>query len=152
MRRLATLMLSALAIATPMPLQASIGSGSSASSASFVVETEAPPGFDELSREREVLVDVYFGGKRVGETRLIASPGVVRLLHPDEITAMVPHVQSPDQVMAALGGDLRSNAAHVCSKENSKECGSLSPGVAGVIYDESFSSRCLHPSNILDRD
>lgn len=134
MRKLGRLALCSVALAAPFAAQAS--SSSTSLSATFEAETAAPEGFEEIAGEREALVDVYFGGKRIGETRVIASPGSVRLLDPATVAALIPNLESADVVVRSLSGDLPSNAARVCSAQSAAECGRLSPAVAAVIHDE----------------
>ena len=52
----------------------------------------APPGFDQLARPRQILVDVYFGGSKVGEAMAIASPGRLRFVDPGKLLALLPQI------------------------------------------------------------
>jgi hypothetical protein len=95
-----------------------------------------PDGFDELTRPHEILVDVYFGGRKVGETRALARPGFLLLRDPQKITASLPNLAKPGDVAAALSGDLPTNAARVCQQSNGNDCGTLAVESVGIIFDE----------------
>jgi hypothetical protein len=96
-----------------------------------------PEGFANLTDERILLVDVYFGGVRTGEAKVSAAPGVVRLLEPAEVIEALPALTDRAAVEAALGaGTLAANASLACSAaSDSTRCGRLSPDVIGVIFD-----------------
>lgn len=96
----------------------------------------APPGFAELAAPRESLVDLYFGGRKVGETRITTRPGFVRFHDPGKVLALVPNARASPELVRALTGELPSNTRHVCADGTSRGCGILSPRVAGVIFDE----------------
>lgn len=124
--------------ATPAAAFAFGGSTSnlSASDVSFQARVEAPEGFEDLTASREILADLYVGGRRVGEARLIIADGSVRFLEPASIVALVPNLRDQTAAAAALEGELPANAAKICTGMNSLDCGRLNPEVAGVIFDE----------------
>ncbi|HSQ99939.1 MAG TPA: hypothetical protein VLM36_08480, partial [Sphingomicrobium sp.] len=95
-----------------------------------------PAGFSELAREHELLVDIFFGGQKVGEARVIARPGSVRFKDPEAVLALIPNVATSPGLREALAGDLPSNAGLVCAEGARTGCGELSPQVAGIIFDE----------------
>jgi len=95
-----------------------------------------PPGFAELTLDHELLVDVYFGGRKLGEAMVVARPGYVRFKDPARIVALIPNVVPSGALSAAFAGELPANAALVCSGGASRGCGSLSPQTAGIIFDE----------------
>lgn len=106
-------------------------------SASGNIETAGiPPGFTELSRQREVLVDIFFGGRKVGEARAVARPGYLKFREPEKVLGLLPNVDVTAALSAAMSNELPSNAALVCPEGISRDCGILSPEIAGVIYDE----------------
>jgi hypothetical protein len=108
-----------------------------AGSANLMLETTGtPPEFTELASAREVLVDVYFGGSKVGEAFAVAKPGSLAFRSVDDLLAMVPQVTDRDEVGRALAAELPSHGEMVCSAGNSADCGILSPEVAGIIYDD----------------
>ncbi len=95
-----------------------------------------PAGFSELAREHELLVDVFFGGRKVGEAKVIARPGSVRFKDPEAVLRLVPNVISSPGLGEALAGDLPSNADLVCAEGIRSGCGELAPKIAGIIFDE----------------
>lgn len=96
----------------------------------------APEGFDQLSQPREIIADVYFGGRKLGEAAAIARPGFLNLKNPAAVAAMVPRLADAAAIASALKGDLPTNSALACSQSNRGHCGELSPQIAGIIYDE----------------
>lgn len=95
-----------------------------------------PPGFTELARQRDVLVDIYFGGHKVGEARAVVRPGYVKFADPEKVLGLLPNVDPVTELSETLSKELPSNAALVCPEGIAQGCGTLSPEVAGIIYDE----------------
>ncbi|HEU4683162.1 MAG TPA: TcfC E-set like domain-containing protein [Nitrospira sp.] len=95
-----------------------------------------PPGFAELTLEHELLVDVYFGDHKVGEAMVVARPGSVRFKDPARIITLIPNIMPSAELSAAFASELPSNAAVACANRNRQGCGSLSPSIAGIIFDE----------------
>ena len=95
-----------------------------------------PSGFGELTREHEMLVDVYYGGRKIGEAMVIARPGSLRFKDSSKLLAQVPNLDVSAELSEAFEGDLPTNAGLVCPQGGSKGCGELSPQNAGIIFDE----------------
>jgi hypothetical protein len=107
------------------------------SASAFSIETKGvPSGFTELAREHELLVDLFFGGRKIGQARIVAWPGHMRFKEPAKVLALVPNVESSAELTAALTADLPSNSGLVCPEGAKRGCGILDPEVAGVIFDE----------------
>jgi hypothetical protein len=100
------------------------------------MESGVPQGFDALAGSREVMVDVYFGDRKIAEARAVAQPGLLRFQNPAEVLAALPQIIATPELSSALAGDLPSNSSAVCSKSNVGDCGLLKPELAGIIYDE----------------
>lgn len=96
----------------------------------------APPGFDQLARPRQILVDVYFGGSKVGEAMAIASPGRLHFVDPGKLLALLPQIIPSPELLETLEGDLPTHSDLVCSPGNQGQCGELSPETVGLIFDE----------------
>lgn len=96
-----------------------------------------PEGFSNLIEEHVLLVDVYFGGVRKGEAKISAAPGTVSFLEPESAIDLLPELTDRLAIEAALAaGNLSANSQLACSSTSDpKECGKLSPEVAGVIFD-----------------
>ncbi|WP_159798163.1 TcfC E-set like domain-containing protein [Croceibacterium salegens] len=103
----------------------------------LVLQVGEPEGFDNLTDTQVMLVDVYFGGVRRGETQVRATPGTVNLIDAASAVSLLPGVKDSAVVTAALAsGDLSTNAHLACRKSSDPAaCGRLSPEVAGVIFD-----------------
>lgn len=101
------------------------------------IKVGEPEGFANLTEEQMLLVDVYFGGVRQGETTIKTAPGVVTFVDPAEALALLPPLNDPAVVEGALtSANLPSNANLACGKTSDPaQCGRLAPEVAGVIFD-----------------
>lgn len=129
MHRLTRHLLGLLALVTPCPALAG--------SVNVQLETTGtPPGFDNLASTREVLVDVYFGGRKVGEAFAVVEPGVFRFRSARRVAAMVPEVLSPEDLAVALGAELPTHSERICSSGNATDCGVVTPDVVAIIYND----------------
>jgi hypothetical protein len=117
-------------LACAVPAAAAAGSA-------FAIQSSKPPaGFEQLDEPREVLVDLYFGGHKVGDAMAIATRGRLRFEKPQQVVAAIPNAKPDSELVDALTGELASNSDLVCSQTNAGKCGSISPPVASIIYDE----------------
>jgi hypothetical protein len=128
MRRFSRLFAWALALTINAP--------ASAHATTTFQSTGTPPGFGERASAREALVDVYFGGGKVGEALVTTKPGILRFRNPAALAARLPRLIAAPEVLSALSAELPTNSAAVCSASNSSSCGQISPQVLGIIYDE----------------
>lgn len=100
-------------------------------------ESVGPPaGFEELARPREVVLDVYFGGQKLGNAIATVQPGYLQFREPQAVATLVPNAADRARLTAAFSGDLATNSALVCTEANANACGVLTPEVAGIIFDE----------------
>jgi hypothetical protein len=122
--------LAALAIAafTLVAAPASAGTGA-------IVTTGAPAEFADLERPREMLVDLYFGKRKIGEAWIVARPGAVRFRDPAAVLGLVPDLKASPELASAFAAELPDNAGRACSATNAHDCGRLDPPVAGAILD-----------------
>ncbi|MEO6359597.1 MAG: TcfC E-set like domain-containing protein [Sphingomicrobium sp.] len=102
----------------------------------LAVSNETPQGFALLSEPRQMLADVYFGGTKIGEAAITVRPGFVRFHEPAKVVAAIPHLRDAPAVQLVLAGEMSSNSGSVCSALKSENCGTLSPQVAALIFDE----------------
>lgn len=100
------------------------------------IRVSAPDDFAALDGPRDLAMDVYVGGQRVGEARVTLERGTVRFRDPAAVLALIPNLADPAAVSAVLGGALETNASAVCAQLNDTDCGVLRPEVAGVIVNE----------------
>jgi hypothetical protein len=110
--------------------------GLAATSAASLQVSGPPPGFENLEAPREVLVDLYFGGRKIGDAFATSTAGALRFRDPQAVLAKIPNLKNDPDVLRALTGDLPTNSDLVCSKTNAGHCGSMAPPVASIIYDE----------------
>ncbi len=96
----------------------------------------APPGFDDLAAERQLLLDVWFGGRKLGEARVRVAPGLLTFEDPAAVAALVPEVARPLELRQALEGPLETNVSRLCGASREEGCGTIEPLAAGVILDE----------------
>lgn len=99
-------------------------------------EVAPPQGFEDLAAERELVLDVHFGGRKLGEARARLSPGVVMFEDPAAVAKLVPEVARLPELVRALSGPLASNVSLLCGASRNEGCGALQPAEAGVIVDE----------------
>lgn len=109
------------------PAKAS-GSGSFAAS--------APEGFEALTAERQVMLDAYFGGRKIGEVRASISPGFLTFADPAAVARLIPDALRVDELTSRLTGSLPANVALACGAARREGCGMLDPSRAGIILDE----------------
>jgi outer membrane usher protein FimD/PapC len=97
-----------------------------------------PDGFSNLVTPQSALVDVYFGGKRLGDAQVIYEPGSLSFNDPAKLVALLPDLANTSAVEAALAvSSLSTNASLICMPGSDPTiCGRLSPQVAGIIFDQ----------------
>ena len=113
------------------------GADACAKDAHSAMTVAAPEGFYSLSAPRKLVVDVYLGGVRVGETQVVSAPGTVSLVDAAGVVNLVPRLADKAAAQAVLAAEnLPANAHLVCTPYSDKsKCGYLEPDVAGVIFD-----------------
>lgn len=96
-----------------------------------------PEGFSDLTSDRTVLVDIYFGGSHRGEAQVVVAPGSVTIIDPKTIINLLPKLANSDLVEAALSAErLPANSELICTQGSDRRtCGRLAPATIGVIYD-----------------
>jgi hypothetical protein len=108
-----------------------------AATANTALETTGiPAGFDELASSKVVLVDVYFGGRKIGEAFAVTEPGLLRFRSPHDLLERLPAVVAAPELGSALERKLPTNSQAACSSSNSNDCGVLAPEVVAIIFDE----------------
>ena len=138
-----------LLIALAMAVAPSAGHAANTSSkAALGIEMEAPEGFDDIEQPRELLVDLYFGNRRIGETWIIARPGRVRFRNPQQLLSIIPHVRADPALLAHLSSELDDHSGLACFETNAGRCGQIDPELAEVIFnaDRFRLDLFVHPS------
>jgi hypothetical protein len=102
------------------------------------IELHEPPGFSALTSEQDAVIDIYFGGKRIGDATVTYQPGSLTFADPAKLVALLPDLADAPAVLAAFSASgLPTNPGLVCAPgANPAECGRLSPRVAGIIFDQ----------------
>jgi Mat/Ecp fimbriae outer membrane usher protein len=98
--------------------------------------TSAPAGFEALAGERELVLDAYYGGRKLGAVQVKFSPGQVRVIDPEGLAGLIPDVALKAELVRFLSGALPANVALACGHSKNVECGVLPAGHYGVIVDE----------------
>lgn len=95
-----------------------------------------PEGFENLLEMQTTVVDVYYGGRRLGSILVDFNPEVVEIADPAALVEAIPTVTDVAAVVGALRGELPNNADSVCYSRFQDDCGALYPEVAAVIFNE----------------
>lgn len=95
-----------------------------------------PEGFEELTLERDVMLDAYFGGRKLGEVRAAIRPGFVTFSDPQSLARLIPDVALLPQLVAGLSGPMPTNVSLACGPTRHEGCSTLQPQQVAVILDE----------------
>lgn len=97
----------------------------------------APESFENLEQNQTLLVDLFFGARRIGETLVRFAPDGITFLDVEQVLALLPAMSDQEIVGSALSkNSLPANADLVCrAAGNPTDCGRLSPELVGVIVD-----------------
>ncbi|WP_137898464.1 TcfC E-set like domain-containing protein [Sphingomonas sp. 2SG] len=147
-----------LALAAAAALCCSAGARADRPADAPQLHVGAPAGFDQLLKPQEAMVDVFVGGRAVGQTRLRYGSGRVTLLEVDALLALVPDLIDIATARAALAApELDAHPGLVCPADaDPASCRTLTPADAGVILDAArfridlfFNPRllALHPAS-----
>lgn len=94
-----------------------------------------PAGFDDLLQPQKTIVDVYYGGQRMGEAAVIYQPGAFRFQDVGALLVLLPDLVDPALVRQHLADrHLDPHTALACMAGQSSDCGELSPSTAGIIF------------------
>lgn len=104
--------------------------------AEFSLVAGVPANFDELAGPRDVVVDIYFGGRPLGVARAVIRPGYVRFRDPAAAGALLAPHGDPARIEQVLQEELPSNSGRACTRIASTDCGHLEPQLIGIIFDE----------------
>ena len=127
--------LAVLIALVPTFAAAAVATAASGAEGHAVLETEAPDGFDDLAQPRELLVDIYFGGKKVGNAVAVARPGFLEFRDPNRVASLIPNVANVQDLADSLTGDLPAHASLICSQLNTDICGKPE-NFPGIIFDQ----------------
>ncbi|WP_444892852.1 TcfC E-set like domain-containing protein [Microbulbifer sp. TRSA001] len=117
-------------------VQASCPDALAATAATFLLETSAPEGFDDLTEPQQLVVDLYYGGREIGAAQVTIDPRFVRFNSPSEVLELLPEVRDTERIISILERPQTRNSHHVCRSNRQIGCGYLMPSEFAVIYDE----------------
>jgi len=98
--------------------------------------TGAPAEFADLEQPREMLVDLYFGDRPIGEAWIVARPGAITFRDPGAVAKLIPGLKPSSEIAARLAGELEDNAGRACSPSGAQQCNALEPASIGAIFAE----------------
>jgi hypothetical protein len=103
-----------------------------------VISSGIPKGFDDLLAPQIALVDIYFNGQPLLSSMLTYTPDWLRFERPEEIVGLLSELTDQSKILEKLRTKLAPNSAQICYYKSQRDCGNLSPEIAGVIFDESL--------------
>ena len=107
-----------------------------ATAAEFSLSSSIPANFDDLSGPRDVVVDVYFGGRPLGEARAVIRPGFLRFNDPHAVASLLAAHGDAATIGRLLESEMPSNSGRACTRMATTDCGHLQPQLVGIILDE----------------
>ena len=125
-------------------LAAALAPASGQAMGSGITMTGAPPGFAELEHPRELLVDVYFGDRRLGDAWIVARPGFVKFRDPDHVLGLIPNLKISPALAERIAAEMEDNAGRACGPSNAQSCAGLQPELIAVIFSEDRFRLDLH--------
>lgn len=101
-----------------------------------LVTVGEPEGFSSLTGPQMAVVDVYYGGRRVGEAEVLYRPESLTFAAPDALVQLLSQVKDRVAVRTQFATSLATNSHLVCAHAGAVPgCGRLEPAVAGIIFD-----------------
>lgn len=96
-----------------------------------------PAGFEDLDRAQSAVVDVVFGGRVVGTTRVTFHGRLFSFDAPGQVLPLLPAITDPAAVQVEIARvDLPVNAHRLCrTGADQTTCERFTPTVAGFILD-----------------
>lgn len=107
-----------------------------AAAAEFSLTPGVPANFDELSEPRDVVVDIYFGDRPLGEARAMIRPGYLRFSDPQAVATLLAAHGDAARIGRALATEIPTNSGRACTRMATTDCGHLEPQLVSIIFDE----------------
>ncbi|MCW8194025.1 hypothetical protein F6455_04410 [Proteobacteria bacterium 005FR1] len=95
-----------------------------------------PPGFESLLEPQTTLVDIYMAGEFLASQLATFTAEEITFSAPQAIVDRIPLLLDARPVLDALTGPIPTNLEFVCQYQGQADCGSLTPDVAGIIFNE----------------
>ena len=96
---------------------------------------DIPPGFENLDAPRSTEVEVWYGGRKRGSVLATFTSQWISFRRPELVTQLIPGVENPSVVTAALTGELESHVQLVCRGTERQGCGFIEPENVDVIFN-----------------
>ncbi len=108
----------------------------------FKVKPGPPPGFELLAKNphQDTYISIFYNGNLVTNILADFDDSGLRLKNPVLVVDKIPHLNKTDlkkraALIAALSGKIEANQDLLCPYNHGDHCHTLSPKVAGVIFD-----------------
>lgn len=105
-----------------------------ASSSSFTASP--PPDFSDVDARRQLLVDVYLHGQKVGQNAITIDAGKVQFDDPQDVASRLPDLIDQERVMEWLSKPLDGNFDRSCGLRPTEDCGHIAADQLAIIMDE----------------
>lgn len=99
-------------------------------------KSSIPAGFESLFDDQHSLVDVFYAGRFLGTAMATYNPDEISFDDPKSLVEKIPDTLSEAEILQALKGELATHQEFRCYYPNQKNCGTLYPEIAGVIFNE----------------
>ena len=115
-----------------------LGSNPAAGSENSNISYAAPDGFADLSIEQIGVVDVYYGGKLLGDARVRISPGSVVFDEPHNIVAMLPALNINSVAQRQMwDAAFKTHSDLACGRiSDDNSCGRMVTNSIALIFDK----------------
>ncbi|WP_444942751.1 TcfC E-set like domain-containing protein [Microbulbifer sp. ZKSA006] len=107
-----------------------------ASAAALFLETAEPAGFADIAAPHAVLVDLYYGSRRIGAVTINADINTIQFANLEEVLAILPATKDDALVTERIKRPFVRHAGSICRMNSEEGCGFLTPKDISVIYDE----------------
>ncbi len=111
-----------------------LASDTKAEKSSFSVSP--PSGFEQLEAERELVLDVYYGGEKRGTARVAVFGDRIQFMDARQALSFIDDASPGSAIGDLLHQPLSANRALACGLSAPSGCGILNPKSVGVIVDE----------------
>lgn len=110
--------------------------GAAAAAEGGTFTTKPPHDFQQLDQARELVVDLQFRGRRLGQVTIVVEQGQIRFVDPVQVALLIDEARSPKDLQVALSSSFDSHAGLACGPRKDGDCGFLQTDTIGVILDE----------------
>jgi hypothetical protein len=100
------------------------------------IDMQAPRGFENFTRDRELLLDVYFDDHRLGQILAKVDGNRIVVKDPGKLAEMIPGLRDKAPVLAALKAPVAAQTRRACPQGEDVECRTPDPDTIGFALDE----------------